>query len=98
MASCLCIPRHPCALAMLYSSILSRKPEGMVRNRKRSHGHDDFKFTLFTRGDASKAVLDLKRFVDDNEAEYMFEALEREAIMINVSPSHISKINNFTRT
>lgn len=70
----------------------------MVRNRKRSHGHDDFKFTLFTRGDASKAVLDLKRFVDDNEAEYMFEALEREAIMINVSPSHISKINNFTRT
>jgi len=24
----------------------------------------------------------------------MFEALEREAIMINVSPNHLSKINN----
>jgi len=70
----------------------------MDRNRKFSHKPDNFKFTLFTRGDASKAVLDLKRFVDDNEAEYMFEALEREAIMINVSPSHISKINNYSRT
>ncbi|CAK5126369.1 unnamed protein product [Meloidogyne enterolobii] len=50
------------------------------------------KFTLFTRGDASKAVLDLKRFVDDNEAEYMFEALEREAIMINEGPGSYKQI------
>ncbi|CAK5120703.1 unnamed protein product [Meloidogyne enterolobii] len=56
------------------------------------HGPDNFKFTLFTRGDASKAVLDLKRFVDDNEAEYMFEALEREAIMINEGPGTYKQI------
>uniref|UniRef100_A0A1I8BNF6 MFS domain-containing protein n=1 Tax=Meloidogyne hapla TaxID=6305 RepID=A0A1I8BNF6_MELHA len=50
------------------------------------------KFTLFTRGDASKAFIDLKRFVDDNEAEYMFEALEREAIMIHEGPGTYKQI------
>ncbi|KAF7632078.1 MFS domain-containing protein [Meloidogyne graminicola] len=50
------------------------------------------KFTLFTLGDASKAVEDFKRFVDDGEAEYMFESLEREAIMIHEGPGTYKQI------
>jgi hypothetical protein len=41
-------------------------------------------YSLFTRGDSATAMADLKRLVEDDEAEYMFESLEREAALNQV--------------
>jgi hypothetical protein len=44
-----------------------------------------FQFTLFTRGDTAGAMVALQRFVDQDEAEVMFEQLESEAALIMVA-------------
>ncbi|KAL3092449.1 hypothetical protein niasHS_007658 [Heterodera schachtii] len=40
------------------------------------------KYTLFARGDHAKAMEDLKKLVDEDEAEFMYESLQSEAALM----------------